>query len=194
MMPVVRISDATIKKLQPLAIPLTDSIDSLLNRLADAAQEGVPYVLPSLNAPVTLHRQSTPTPWDVEAHDDLTHTRLISADFDGVMLPKVKGNTLAWNTLAKYAHEMAFQKLGSFELLRLATRAHVKEGKYEEEGFVYLPSIDVSLQGMDANMSWDNGVRLAHAINVPVSVVFEWRTNPKAAKPGQKSQLMFMPK
>jgi hypothetical protein len=188
MMPVVRISDATMQKLQPLAIPLQDSIDTLLNRLADAAHSGVPYKLPVSPVLTSTSKQSTPIPWYVASHDDLTFTRLISAEFDGMTLPKAN-----WNTLAKYAHEAAFQKLGSFDALRLSTRARVRQGRYEMEGFVYLPTVDISLQGMDANMSWDNSVRLAHAIGVPVSVVFEWRNNPKAAKPGQKSHLDFLP-
>lgn len=189
MMPVVRISDATMQKLKPLAIPLEDSIDSLLDRLADAARNGVPFDLPGSSKVMEAPQQSPLILWDVEKHEDLTHTRLISAEFGGEALPRY-----TWNTLVKYAHETAGHKLGSFDALRRATRARVKQGKYEQEGFVYLPEIDVSLQGMDANMAWDNSVRLAHAIGVSVSVMFEWRNNPNAAKPGEKSQLIFNPK
>lgn len=187
-MPVVRISDSTMQRLQTLAVPFQDSPDTVINRVLDAAISGVPYAKPTAAVSTGASSQSTPAPWNVEAHDDLTFTRLISADFGGGMLPKAN-----WNTLAKFAHETAFQKLGSFDALRLSTRARVKQGRHEMDGFVYLPTIDISLQGMDANMSWDNSVRLAHAVGVPVSAVFEWRNNPKAAKPGEKSQLTFAP-
>ncbi len=190
MMPVVRISDATLKKLQPLAIPLEDSIDTLLNRLADAAHSGIPYELPVFTVPTAVAQQKTPTCWDVAPHDNLAYTRIISVDFNGISLP-IKGRE--WNDLAKHIHEAAFQKLGSFNALRLATRAKVQQGKYQQRGFEYLPNIDVSLQGMDANAAWDNSARLAQAIGIPLSVECEWLNDPKAAKPGQKLQLAFNP-
>lgn len=190
MMPVVRISDATMQKLQPLAIPLTDSMDSLLGRLADAAHKGIPYSLPVFTSPVAVPQQSVPTPWDVPPHEDLAYTRIISVDFDGVRLP-IKGR--GWNDLAKCVHETAYQKLGSFNALRLATRAKVQQGKHQQRGFEYLPNIDTSLQGMDANVALDNSARLAHAIGAPLLVTFEWLNHPKAAKPGETMQLSFTP-
>lgn len=189
-MPVVRISDATMKKLQPLAVPLLDSIDTLLNRFADAAYSGVPYALPVFTAPVASPQQSAPAPWDVEQYDPLAYTRIISVDFDGARLP-ISGRE--WNDLAKHVHEAAYQKLGSFAALRLATRGKVQQGKYQQRGFEYLPSIDVSLQGMDANAAWENSARLAHAMGVALSVECEWLNHSKAAKPGQKLQLVFKP-
>jgi hypothetical protein len=189
MMPVIRISDATSKKLQQLAIPLEDNYDTVIARLAEAALNGLPYKKPLEPTVIASNiSQVTPSAWDVDTHDDLTHTRLTSAKFDNIHIQKV-----SWNNLAKYAIEMAYRKLGSFEALRVASRAHLRQGKYEKEGFFYLPDIDISVQGMDSNMSWDNSVRLAHTLGVPVEVVFEWRNNDKAVKPGQIGRLRYDP-
>jgi hypothetical protein len=189
MMPVIRISDATSKKLQQLAVPLEDNHDTVIARLAEAALNGVPYKRPQALIVVAPHMGQDTTPaWDVEPHDDLTHTRLISAKFGNTPIQKV-----SWNNLAKYAIETAYRKLGSFEALRQASRANLRQGKYEKEGYFYLPDIDVSVQGMASNMSWDNTARLAHAVGVPVEVMFEWRNNDRAVKPGQVGRLSYVP-
>lgn len=194
MMPTIRLSDTTATRLQRCAIALVDSYETVIARMLDAAEKGVPYQMPSVAAlpsapaapivPVNTPPQNAVKPWDVKSHEDLTHTRLIGATFDGVDIGKAN-----WNLLAKFAHEAAFKKLGSFDALRRVTRCRVKEGRYEQDGFFYLPAIDISLQGMDANMSWDNTARLAHAVGGVAVVEFEWRNNPKACRPGEKDSL-----
>lgn len=190
-MPLVEISEETSQKLQMFATPLKDSYETVIRRLVEAARQGVPYPMPAtMIAPVI-----TPVIEDAALPDNyLTHTKVLNAQFAGVALPKAN-----WNSLMQHAHRVAFQKMGSFDALRDATRAHVKQGRYEEEGFAYLgknsdgSNVDVSLQGMDANLSWASTVHLAKAIGVPVEVNFEWRDNPKAAKPRQRGHLGFVP-
>ena len=189
MPPVIRISDTTFKKLQKLAIPLEDSHDSVIGRLADTALSGQIYALPEVYSSGIINE--TPTTIEtgyVAKHDDLTHTRLVSATFDGDLI--VKPN---WNALVKHAHIQAHNRLNSFEQVRKTTHARVKEGKYESEGFYFIPEVNFSLQGMDSNMSWDNSVRLARLIGVQVSATFEWHNKSKAARPGEMDTLTYTP-
>jgi len=186
-MPVVRLSDSTMEKLRPLAVPLEDSVDSLLSRLADAAHAGVPYKLPAS----TKHAAAKPQPPSLtngERPHDLAFTRLVSAEFEGSELIRCN-----WNTLAKHVHEIAFKRLGSFEALQRATRARIRPGRYEEDGFTYLPEANLSIQGMDSNMAWDSCVSLARAMVATLSVELEWRNNPKAARPGERTRLSYRP-
>jgi hypothetical protein len=202
MMPTINLSDKTTQKLQMLAIPLKDSYDSVIARLAEAALEGIPYArpdgIPSNSAspiirvvPVTPPAQakSLPVvPASLPTHDSLTHTRLTYASFNGEVLANPK-----WNNLARLAHERAYQALGSFDALQRATTARIQKGKFEEQGYVYLHGIDISLQGMDANQSWNSVAELAQRIGVPVEAHFQWRNNPSAAHPGQGSTLCYQP-
>src|SRR5579859_6172359 len=113
MMPVIRISDATITKLMQLAVPLVDNYDTVIARLADAALGKLVYTMPHVSMASAPPAPQGATPvWDVEPHDDLTHTRLISAEFDNVSIQKA-----SWNNLAKYALETAYRKLGSLDAL-----------------------------------------------------------------------------
>ncbi len=192
MMPTVNLSDKTTQKLQMLAIPLKDNYDSVIARLAEAALAGVLYALPDNPvAPVTAVANAKPLP-TVPAlspvHDSLTHTRLTHASFNGEALANPK-----WNNLARLAHERAYQALGSFDALQRATTARIQKGRFEDQGYVYLHSIDISLQGMDANQSWNSVAELARQMRVPVEAHFQWRNNPSAAHPGQGSTLCYQP-
>ncbi|MEO7716126.1 MAG: hypothetical protein ABIY70_07980 [Capsulimonas sp.] len=195
-MPIIEISDLTFSMLQRLAIPLTDDIDTVIHRLSDAAIRGVAYELPSIGSIqphnpenfTALMKSSSSVQVTLEEAKDLTHTKLISATFDGVKLEKA-----SWSSLAKFAHERAFEKLGSFEALQLATHAHLKVGQYEQEGFMFLSKNRFSIQGMDSNMAWNNCLRLAKELKTSIFVQFEWRNHPKAARPGERGQLSFEP-
>lgn len=191
MMPVIRISDTTHRKLQKIAIPLVDNPDTLIGRLVDAAVAGVPYQLPGAEEdkkPITAPEPTASVVDIIRNHPDLTHTKVREASFDGVEIAKPN-----WNNLVKHAHEIAFQQLGTFQALRKATFAHLREGKYDGEGFSYLASIDVSIQGMDSNLSWENSKRLAQLLGVPIHVGFEWYSKPNAARPGQSETLEWQP-
>lgn len=198
MMPTVSLSDVTTKKLQMLAIPLEDNHDSVIERLADAALAGVPYAIPgnsnnsiAPSLPTTSPNHAKPVPSvsaPLPTHDSLTHTRLTYASFDGEVVKNPK-----WNNLARLAHERAYQVLGSFEALQRATTAHIQQGKIEDLGYTYLPIADVSLQGMDANQSWNSVAELAKRIGVPIETNFQWRNKPDAAHPGQDSTLCYKP-
>lgn len=189
-MPVIRISETTHRKLQQLAIPLVDNPDTLISRLVDSALAGVLYGKPTAEDQVKLgsaEAQTTP-PVSQHEHPDLVHTKVREAIFGGVEITKPN-----WNNLVKYAHEAAYKQLGSFQALRLASHANMREGRYDKEGFSYLANIDVSIQGMDSNMSWENAVRLARKMQVPIRVAFEWYSKPGAVRPGESDVLEWQP-
>lgn len=85
------------------------------------------------------------------------------------------------------------KKAQCFEDLRNATRAHIKKGRYEDEGYHYVPEIGISIQGVDADRAWEHALRLAIYLQVPLKAEIEWRNNDKAAYPGERHSMNWEP-
>jgi hypothetical protein len=179
----ISLSDDAFAKLQRLARPFVDTPESVIASLADEELK---------------RREMTPNPGrgadaqilrlDPDRHESLTHARLLSATVDGRALHRPK-----WNTLLDHLHSLGYKRLGSYDALRKVTGAHMKQGKHEENGFHYLPEVDLSVQGVDSNLAWDHSLGLARHLRIPIQVRFEWRDKDGAARPGQMAQLEWLP-
>ena len=121
-----------------------------------------------------------------DSHESLTFTRLISATVDGREMHRPK-----WNGFMNHVHVEGLKRLGSFDALKRATTARVREGQYEEEGFKYLPEADFSIQGLDSNGAWDAALAVARAVRMPIVVTFQWREDGK--HPGESGILEWKP-
>lgn len=176
-MPTITLSDGTYAKVKAHAEPLVDSADSVISRIFDfyathnaANGLGVSQSQSTKPSIVTLAVGSR----------ELTHTRLLTATVDGVQLYRPD-----WNSLARDLHVMAKKRLGSFDVVRAATSANLRQDRFEENGFRYLPEAEFSIQGCDANNSCECAFRLAKAMRISLRVTFEWRERNDAAYPGQ---------
>jgi hypothetical protein len=90
-------------------------------------------------------------------------------------------------------HIMARKRLGSYDAVRKASHANLRQGRYEENGYKYLPEADLSIQGVDANLACEHSFRLAKAMNISLKVTFEWRDKEDAAHPGQTGIIEWNP-
>lgn len=186
MSPTITLSDETFSKLQKLAKPFVDTPESVILDLADAElkrRSGSGGGNGRYRG-----RDDQIRHLDPDAHDNLTHTRLLSATVDGHPIHRPK-----WNGVLDYLHVLARQRFENFELVRRATGANVREGRYEESGYRYIPEADLSIQGVDANDGWDHSLRLARALEIPLEVRFEWREKEGAAHPGETAVLQWTP-
>ena len=181
-MPTITLSDTTDAALKLLARPFDDTRESLIARLIheEVARRGI--------NPNGRNGQPASIVLDPDVHASLTHTRLVSATVDGRSILRPK-----WNSLMDYLHTMARQRLGSFGALKRATSANVREGRYELDGYHYLSDADLSIQGSDANGSWNHTLKLARAIGVALEAKFEWRDKDDAAHPGESGTLRWNP-
>jgi hypothetical protein len=118
----------------------------------------------------------------------LAHTRLLSATINGTELHRPK-----WNSLMHEMHIWARKELGSFQALREASDANLRQGRYEDNGYKYIPKADLSIQGVDANAACEHAFRLAKVLNVSLKVTFEWRDKAEAAYPGQRGIIEWVP-
>lgn len=183
MMPVIRITDEVFTRLQRHATPFVDTPATVIDKLLDYYEAGHGAAPPTASQPTA----PVASPFDPEDPPDLTHTRVIAAEFDG-------RSARYWNELVDVAHLQAMAKLKSFEELRKATRSHLAKGHFRDSGFHYLPDINVSIQGIDSDLAWRNALHLARRISAPIRVEFEWRQKAGAAHPGKRGYMEWTPK
>lgn len=170
----VSLSAATFTRLQALAVPLVDTIETVINRALDAleATSAEPAKAPNMGA--ELFNPAGPP--------SLSYTTVKSAMLEGKRLPPAE---TYWNTLM-YACIRAAAAKGKTaqEIVELLLVPSVV-GKKEEGGFRFIEDAGLSVQGQDANAAWRAIHRLATAIGLSVEVTFMWQQNPKAASPGK---------
>jgi hypothetical protein len=184
----IEIPDSLLKRMQSCAIPLVDTHISVLEKWADFYEEHNKLadraVAPSNGHESSSYERDLPK-LDAFRPPDLTHT-VVKGHFGGTAFDK-------WNDLVRLAHSKTFTKVGSYEGLKSVSRAQLKHGEFTEEGYRYLPEIDVSIQGVDANRAWDHSLRLAKYLHVELWAEVEWREKNGAARPGQQGLLHYRP-
>lgn len=187
-MPSILISETTFDELKSLAEPFVDTPESLTARLIheEVVRRGIQAKGIGTNANVVP--EDAPIRLNPISHENLAHTRVLSAMVDGQEIYRPK-----WNGLMENVHILARKRLGSFDAVCRASSARLREGRYEEEGFKYLPEAELSIQGVDANLSWDHSLKLARAVGVSVQAIFVWRDKEGAALPGKRGILEWTP-
>lgn len=180
MAPTVELSPTTFMRLQAHAVPLVDTIESVINRLLDAqeAKGGAPVV--GGDGENTSIRQFNPhTP------PDLTHTKVLAVEFDGAALDRGEAN---WNGLLNAAVRKAKSKAKSAADLKRLLAVNFIEGAKADEGYRFLSDIGLSVQGQDANGAWRAARHVAQQLDCSLKVTFLWRSKEGASFPGVTGQ------
>lgn len=174
------------QRLQKFAVPLVDTLPSVIEKLADHYERSVGNGALADKAPAPGPVKDGIRKFDPLSPPDLLHTR-VSGSFGAVRFRK-------WNELVRLAHVEAFKKAGTFEALRSATHAQIRKGNHDgDSGFHFVPEIGVSVQGVDAKHAWTYALRLAQYAEQPLRVTVDWRNNAKAAYPGETGLLEWLP-
>ena len=186
MCPTITISEESFGKLQALAKPFVDTPESVIACLADAEIKR----LANLGNGVRSGEDRDPRARGLnpDSPESLTHTRLLSATVGDRALPRPK-----WNGVLTHLLEVAFQRLGSFEEVRAISGANLHEGKFEQNGYKFLPEVGFSLQGVDSNLAWTHSLEIARALKLPIEVRVQWRDKDGAAYPGEQGVLTWKP-
>jgi hypothetical protein len=183
-MPTIEITATTFQKLQQLGVAFVDTPETVIARLADEALASRQL---STN-PARLPGGPDLIELDPAYTGNLAHTRVRRARFGDREIEPPQ-----WNNLLRVAHVEALHKLGGFAPLKEASNARLREGKYEREGFKYVPTGNFSIQGLDSNLSWSSSLRLARRLEVPIEIEFEWLEKEAAANPGKRGHILWDP-
>ena len=181
-MPTVTLSESCDAKLKTLVTePFEQTRESIVEDLIDAEvkRRGM-----SPNGNGSLQTTEGVLQLNPDSHESLSHTRLLSASVNGRAIHRPK-----WNGIREDMHLLALKRLGSYDALHEATSANLRQGKYEENGYKYLPEGDLSIQGVGADLAWDHCLQVARTLGIAIKVTFEWRDKEGAAHPGQRGAL-----
>ena len=69
----------------------------------------------------------------------------------------------------------------------------IDSGYRTDKGYKYIPEIDCSVQGVDANNALRCITRLARKYSISITILFGWRNKKNALYPGEFGRIIFTP-
>lgn len=124
---------------------------------------------------------------NIKPSGSLGFTRIINCNFGG----NNPGNR--WANLISAGIFVAVKMGISINYLQRHTSINLIKGEEHQRGFKFVPKTGLSYQGMDANKTWENALKLAQLTKQKIYVEFEWTNNPSAVYPGKKEILFWEP-
>ncbi len=172
----VELSSVTFERLQKLAIPLVDTIETVVNRLLDERQ-----AKDATGSPRVRSAEPSRLAFASAAPPPLTHTKVLSITFDGKSVTR----EVTWAGLLREAIRRLPNDAKTPDALRRLIVVNFVTGQKTDEGYRYLPEAGISLQGQDAADAAKAAFHIAKQMGWPLEVEFVWRNKPGAAHPGQ---------
>lgn len=178
-MPEIVIQARTFERLQRFAKPFEDTPDSVIGRALDALE----WMTKAGNG--NKGQSAEPERLiDIRNVPKLTHTKVLEASIEGTPVPKAN-----WNGLLDEMIRRAIKRSGNFDRLRRIFPVNMVQGRKEDEGYGYLPDIDVSVQGQDANGACRAIIMAAQSLGTSMDIIFIWRPKEGATYPGERGRI-----
>ena len=165
----ITIEQSTFKRLQRHGIPLVDSADTVINRALDAFEQ-----LKGAAAPNEAPHPESEQLIDPCHLPDLNYTKVLDASIGGDQIAKPN-----WNLLLREILTLAMTKLKDLEQVRKICSVNMAQGRKEDAGHKYIPAIDISVQGRDANSACRAVVKVVKGLDVALEI--GWKRKDGAA-------------
>jgi hypothetical protein len=178
----IEISDAIFARLQKLAVPLVDSIETVIEKAADAFEREQSAHANGSQKPAQSAVQ--PQQFSAKSPPNLTHTKMLSGKLNG-RYPR----ETTWNGLLVESIRQAKAKASTNDELRRLVPVNFVHGRKDDDGYHFFPDIDLSVQGQDANAAWKGACQIAQQLGLPIEAEFQWRAKDGAAFPGVTGRL-----
>jgi hypothetical protein len=160
-----------------------DTPIAVITRAVDALDRETTTPPPVMSATRSAPSSSLP---DFEAlyPPNLTHTKVVSASFDGKAISPAN-----WNRMLDAALIHAAKQVGDFAKLQKIAGVNMVKGEKTDEGYHFLPDAGLSVQGQDANAAWRGIVFIAQNLKCACEVSFLWRNKEGAENPGKSGTM-----
>ncbi len=171
----IEISDDNFQRLQKVAIPLVDTLNSVITKLLDS------YDIKNI-----INNNDIIKPVDYEKFEpdqipSLLHAKLMSARFNDLVPEKTN-----WDSLVRLALKQVIDKYKNIGELHRLSGANVVDGQKNDEGYKFVSSHKFSYQGVSADDAARIVVRCANALRCKAFFEFEWRNKDAAYRPGKR--------
>ena len=184
-MPNVDIADATVSRLQAIAVPLTDTFDTVVNRLLDhwdATTSSQPRLLKP-GEPIRTLGDGVTMEFDPANPPNLSFTVFLQVKIEGATLVKAHHY---WNYLLHAVIRAAHSKGKDAKAIHQMLFVNAELGQKEDNGYKFLSDVGISVQGQDSNTAFRQIQQLAAANDIDFELHFAWQNSEKAAYPGQR--------
>lgn len=183
MMPVLRINDATFADLRSISTWFgTKTPTETIDRIVREAMEQLGLERddePQAAIPI----EGMPIQFDVAP--GLSFTKPLKATVNSKNIRNPRWASILLTTIAEVQSKTG---LGGKSLIH-ELGVPAKATRFEDEGFKFHEDLGISIQGQSATDVWKEVDRLAKRWDIPVTVEFWWRQNPKAQYPGKLGAL-----
>ncbi len=169
------------QRLQAFATPLVDNAASAFAKVLDIAE-------------AAKGSQSSPTEVEVatrmgklfSAHEvpPLRHTKVLEGSFAGREIEKP-----TWDALVKAALHALWNEHGEFRDVKNCSGANIVEGAKSDEGYKFLPELNLSYQGVSSEGAIEIAIRSARSLNESLQIDFVWRDKKGAYLPGERARI-----
>jgi hypothetical protein len=188
MMPNAEISDLTSSRLQSIAVPLVDTYDSVIAKLLDhwdLTKREQPKVLRQ-NEPIMVLSDGT-MEFSPANPPQLNFTTCHQIEVNGAILPK---SETYWNNfmtaIIREVHKRGHNAKAIYDMLQIA---NAEIGEKVDNGYKYLASIGLSVQGQDSNAAFRQAYQLAVLNGIKFKIFFSWQNNEKALYANQRGYM-----
>ncbi len=185
MMPTAELSDLTNTRLQAIAIPLTDTHDSVIARLLDhwdATKSNQPKVIKP-GEPIGMKEDGRMMIFDPATPPQLNFTNCVQVIINGKKL--TKGESY-WNTIMNVMIREVYSKGHNAQAIYDMLFVNAAVGEKTENGYKFLPEVGLSVQGQDSNAAFRQAYQLAEMHGITFEIWFAWQDNDKAAYPNRQ--------
>ncbi len=124
-------------------------------------------------SPPLVENNQEPIKLNPDEIEELFHTKILEAEFDGRQSPK------NWRSILDTGLIIAFEKGFTVAALQETLVINFKEGSHNLQGFSPIEGVKYSWQNQDANKTAANAVKLAKLLRCEISILFEWREKGK---------------
>lgn len=110
----------------------------------------------------------TPTTYNLSSPPDLRRSVILEAKVNGKLIEEK-----TWNGVLRAITNKAAMVVTSPEERRRIFKFRWESGNLDgKKGFTYIPGVDMSIQGREANVCWKAMYHIAYCLEFPIEVVF----------------------